>query len=408
MNKNSLRALLMAATLVVSLMATASPALADPDAGLGPIVKKPAIGADDSTSDNDGDADADSSTGYTEDNDTNDGTANNVEDDGDNAQPSGKDRSVENGGSGNQGKAESNPDDSKGPQRYEGARGDDKPNGPGGNDLADQDGNNGCGNDDDFDDDNNGWCGKPGSDDGPDNSCSENGNRGWECTGGPGDQTGGSTSPTGCPNKHMGTDGKGNGANESGAYDSTCDGSPSGNGNGGGNAGGKPCAGCVGNADDKNPPGQAPDGSDDNKGYECDENSGVGRTNPAHTGCAAPAVEGTTTLCPAGTDMAGLPPGASGCNEEEVLGRTDKACPKGTENAGKPMDELKDCEDNSVLGKVLRNSGPLGSAVKKASAALGAVLPFTGNGDVMAFLVIALALIAGGVFLLLKKRKVTA
>ena len=112
-------------------------------------------------SDHDGDADSDSSTSYTEDNDTNDGgTPNNVADDGDNAHPSGKDRSVENGKSGNQGKSESNPDDSKGPMRHEGALGDDKANGPGGSDLADQDGNNGCGNDDDFDDDNNGWCGK--------------------------------------------------------------------------------------------------------------------------------------------------------------------------------------------------------------------------------------------------------
>ena len=113
------------------------------------------------TSDHDGDADSDSSTAYTEDNDTNDGgTPNNVADEGDNAHPSGKDRSVENGGSGTQGKSESNPDDSKGPMRYEGALGDDKANGPGGTDLADQDGNNGCGNDDDFDDDNNGHCGR--------------------------------------------------------------------------------------------------------------------------------------------------------------------------------------------------------------------------------------------------------
>ena len=79
----------------------------------------------------------------------------------------------------------------------------------------------------------------------------------------------------------------GNGANHSGAYDDTCDGSASQNGNGGGNANGKPCAGCVGNADEKNPPGQDPDGSDANSGYECDDNSGVGKTNPAHTGCAS-------------------------------------------------------------------------------------------------------------------------
>ena len=119
-------------------------------------------------SDHDGDADSSGSTAYTEDNDTGDyddpnraDETNNIEDDGDNAHPSGKDRSVESGGSGTQGKSESNPDDSKGPMRYEGKIGDDKANGAGGVDRADQDGNNGCGNDDDFDDDNNGHCGRP-------------------------------------------------------------------------------------------------------------------------------------------------------------------------------------------------------------------------------------------------------
>ncbi|HEX2295286.1 MAG TPA: hypothetical protein VHN37_08260 [Actinomycetota bacterium] len=86
----------------------------------------------------------------------------------DNQHPSGKDRSEEPGGSGNQGKSESAPDDNVGPMRNEcGAspasdpRGGctDKPGGSGGIDLYDQDGNNGCGNDDDFDDDNNGHCG---------------------------------------------------------------------------------------------------------------------------------------------------------------------------------------------------------------------------------------------------------
>lgn len=65
-------------------------------------------------------------------------------------------------------------------------------------------------------------------------------------------------------------------------------GEPSGNGNGNGNAYGKPAAGTVGNADSKNPPGQAPDGSDANNGYECDGNNGIGKTNPAHTGCSTP------------------------------------------------------------------------------------------------------------------------
>ncbi len=62
-------------------------------------------------------------------------------------------------------------------------------------------------------------------------------------------------------------------------------GEPSMNGNGNGKAVGKPAAGTVGNADSKNPPGQAPDGGDANNGYECDGNNGIGKTNPAHTGC---------------------------------------------------------------------------------------------------------------------------
>lgn len=76
-------------------------------------------------------------------------------------------------------------------------------------------------------------------------------------------------------------------ANDPGNYtsDPTAAEAPSMNGNGNGNATGRPCAGCVGKADDKNPPGQYPDGSDANKGYECDDNNGVGKTNPAHTGC---------------------------------------------------------------------------------------------------------------------------
>jgi hypothetical protein len=79
-----------------------------------------------------------------------------------------------------------------------------------------------------------------------------------------------------------------NGANANpGPYSSTRDGSPSLNGNGNGAAVGKPCAGCVGAADNKNPPGQFPDGSDPNAGYECDTNNGIGKTNPAHTGCVS-------------------------------------------------------------------------------------------------------------------------
>ncbi len=66
--------------------------------------------------------------------------------------PSGNDRYVENGGSGTQGKAASDPD---GMYNY----GVDQEGGDGGLYLIDQDGNNGCGNDQDFEDDNNGRCG---------------------------------------------------------------------------------------------------------------------------------------------------------------------------------------------------------------------------------------------------------
>jgi len=93
--------------------------------------------------------------------------------DGDNAHPSGKDRSVEPGGSGTQGNSPSDPDDDgRGPDRLN--EGTDKPGQGGGVDTDDQDGNNGCGNDDDFEDDNEGLClgpdGAPGQqpDDGDD------------------------------------------------------------------------------------------------------------------------------------------------------------------------------------------------------------------------------------------------
>ena len=389
MKNATLRAMIMALAMVAGLMAAATPAWADLVDGGGDL-RTTAPKVDTTTSDNDGDADSDESTTVTEETDTNDGADGNVDEDTDNEHPSGNDRSTESGSSGNQGKAESNPDDSKGPQRYEGAKGDDKPGGPGGEDLADQDGNNGCGNDDDFDDDNNGHCGKPADT----KTCSDGNAHGWECNGGGNGGNGGgggssvgASGSTTCPNKHMGGDDSGNGANTSGAYDSTCDGSPSGNGNGTGGRG-KPCAGCVGNADDKNPPGQAPDGSDSNKGYECDENSGVGKTNPAHSGCTPP------------------PAVISNPVEPDVLGRTDHACPAGTDNAGKKMSNPKDCNDDSVLGTMIRNAGPAGVAATKVAAAVGAVLPFTGAGDLAAFLVLAGCLIAGGIMMMRKKREV--
>jgi hypothetical protein len=95
-----------------------------------------------------------------------------------------------------------------------------------------------------------------------------------------------------------------------GDYCSTRSGLPSGNGNGKGQAVGKPCAGCVGKADNKNPHGQFPNGSDHNAGYECDTNHGIGRTNPAHTGCTTPPV--TPPVTPPGVTPPGVtPPGVT-------------------------------------------------------------------------------------------------
>src|SRR3954463_14409285 len=108
------------------------------------------------------------------------------------------------------------------------------------------------------------------------------------------DHSQGTSGTSGDPNQPQplsGADQNSGGANgqcPGAIYCSTRDGSPSLNGNGDGNATGKPCAGCVGKADNKNPPGQEtsdPRGTFPNNGYECDNNNGIGKTNPAHTGC---------------------------------------------------------------------------------------------------------------------------
>ena len=63
--------------------------------------------------------------------------------------------------------------------------------------------------------------------------------------------------------------------------------------NGFGQVQGGHLAGTEGKADNKFPPGQAPNGTDSNRGYECDQNPGIGNGNPAHTTCKAQTV--TTT-----------------------------------------------------------------------------------------------------------------
>jgi hypothetical protein len=169
-------------------------------------------------------------------------------------------------------------------------------------------------------------------------------------------------------------DDNGTGANTSGPYDSTRDGSPSGNGIGDGNATGEPCAGCVGKADNKNPPGQQPGPEDHNNGYECDGNNGIAKTNPAHTGCvdaANPplkcddAVEDCTPPCDEATEDCN-----PGCDEAtEVCTQTETTPP-------------------DVLGEVITRDPVIS----------GAALPRTGIDVIDPVTFAALMLAAGGLF----------
>ena len=128
-----------------------------------------------------------------------------------------------------------------------------------------------------------------------------------------------------------------NGKCPGGPYCSTRDGSASGNGNGGGQAKGKPCAGCVGKADNKNPKGQYPGPSDHNNGYECDGNHGIAHSNPAHTGCTSQTPPTSQPTTPSTT-----PPTTS----EQTPGN---ACPgKGTMTPGNKTC-TPPCEDAAAM-----------------------------------------------------------
>jgi hypothetical protein len=249
-------------------------------------------------------------------------------------------------------------------------------------------------------------------------------------------ETGGgsnSTATSGPGNSGQGCDGThnsdtGHGANQGGPYDNTCDGSPSGNGNGNGQATGKPCAGCVGNADDKNPKGQMPNGSDHNAGYECDRNHGIGRTNPAHTGCQATTENPPPQTCPNGQPV---PPNGK-CETENP---PPKTCPNGqplpangncgggnnpetppptTPSGNTPQTpqqvvlgervsspEATTAPNNqAVLGEETPGSSPSttnapSTAQETRTATPGKELPFTGTDGIAVLLAGALLLLAG-------------
>ena len=156
------------------------------------------------------------------------------------------------------------------------------------------------------------------------------------------------------PQPPSNADFSGHGANVHGPYDSTRDGSPSGNGNGGGKATGKPCAGCVGKADNKNPPGQLPNGSDANAGYECDRNHGIGRTNPAHTGCTT-----TTTTTTTPSTSSSSPPG-----DQPTGGRSGQGAPPAqgvapdSATGNPPASDVKGEDEENVPDKEARALSP--------------------------------------------------
>ena len=240
-----------------------------------------------------------------------------------------------------------------------------------------------------------------------------------------------------CGTNHSST---GTGANHTGGpYDANCQtpNAPSMNGNGGGQATGKPCAGCVGNADYKNPKGQMPNGSDHNAGYECDRNNGIGKTNPAHTGCVQssvtpPCVKGDPncpeTSCPKGDPKCpetncpkgdpkcpetSCPKGDPKCTETTTCPAGDAKCPKtptptqavlGEQVGSAPREQTP--ANQEVLGENAAGTTPSSGnspattapasaqQAQPASAKKGS-LPFTGTDGLAVLLAGALLLMAG-------------
>jgi hypothetical protein len=254
-------------------------------------------------------------------------------------------------------------------------------------------------------------------------------------SGGSSDHSSGNAGTSGDPSQHQPVSnadqnsGGANGKCPGGPYCSTRDGSPSGNGNGGGKATGKPCAGCVGKADNKNPKGQYPNGSDHNAGYECDRNHGIGRTNPAHTGCTSttPECDETTEDCGGngGCDTATEDCGGGDCDtatEDCGGGDCDTAtedcgggdCDTATEDCGNPPPACTPTEANNFCSEVEAEhhtrkpptdvvpTTVLGEKVTRTPS----VLPFTGATGIGALIgTAALALTAGGALMIASRRR---
>jgi LPXTG-motif cell wall-anchored protein len=185
-----------------------------------------------------------------------------------------------------------------------------------------------------------------------------------------------------------------------GSYCSTRDGSPSENGEGDGEATGKPCAGCVGKADNKNPKGQYPDGSDSNAGYECDTNKGIGQSNPAHTACT-PAETEPAPVCPQGSEM-------NDAGECVVPAETDGTCPEGATMNDEDECTVPPLSPDQVAGvEAERDDEVLGAQANRAPvevAPASGILPATGAGDYALVLLAGFGLLAAGGVLLARRR----
>lgn len=209
--------------------------------------------------------------------------------------------------------------------------------------------------------------------------------------------TGGTTGDVQQPQPVSSADENPGGANgqcPGGAYCSTRDGSPSANGVGAGKATGKPCAGCVGRADNKNPRGQRPNGSDHNAGYECDGNQGIGQTNPAHTGCRAEETPGGETPGGENPGSPGTPP---------CVG--NPSTPGCTQVLPPVLTPVPPIVNRAIVSPppVNRAAPPVGDRIAPRSAAQ--VLPQTGiPGGLVAELLAAAALLSGGLLLVRRRR----
>ena len=218
------------------------------------------------------------------------------------------------------------------------------------------------------------------------------------------DGTAGTSGDVSQPQPPSNADQNGTGANTTGPYDSTRDGSPSGNGNGNGNATGKPCAGCVGKADNKNPPGQQPGPQDHNNGYECDGNNGIAKTNPAHTGCKT----STSTPPPCDAAKEDCTPGCDATVEDCTPG-----CDATVEDCAPGCDAtVQDCAPlpTTVLGEQITAQPTAAVVVTTSSPAppapvvSGTELPRTGFAAIDTVTIAALLLAAGGLIVATSRR----